>query len=142
MTIFFCGETVGFYPDAPYGDAVGKACVELSDNQYQALMREIEQGKAISVVDGWPVAVDRVISFEQLVAFERSWRDAELSSSEWLVNRHRDEQDMPLSTTLAAEQFAELLIYRQSLRDWPQSELFPDAEQRPVAPPWIAEQIQ
>ncbi|MNJ81941.1 hypothetical protein D3C77_810250 [compost metagenome] len=59
-----------------------------------------------------------------------------------MVNRHRDEQDLPLSTTLAAEQFAELLIYRQSLRDWPQSELFPDAEQRPVAPSWIAEQTQ
>lgn len=73
---------------------------------------------------------------------ERTWRDAEIRSTEWMVSRHRDEVDMQLATTLEAEQYAELLTYRQALRDWPQSAPFPGSAQRPVAPPWIAEQTQ
>ena len=65
-----------------------------------------------------------------------------MNATEWLITRHRDEQDMQVLTTLTAEQFAELLVYRQALRDLPQSEVFPDTAQRPVAPPWIAEQTQ
>lgn len=82
------------------------------------------------------------VSLEQLAAVERDWRDAEVSSTEWLVTRHRDEQDLQRETTLSAAQFAELLIYRQALRDWPQSPDFPKVEQRPVAPLWIAGQTQ
>jgi hypothetical protein len=73
---------------------------------------------------------------------ERTWRDTELQSTEWLVTRHRDEQDLAQDTTLTTEQFAGLQGYRQALRDWPQSEHFPDSQYRPVAPPWIAEQTQ
>ncbi|WP_439125648.1 MAG: phage tail assembly chaperone [Pseudomonas rhizophila] len=79
---------------------------------------------------------------EDLAVSERGWRDAEVSVTEWLVTRHRDEQDMQLATTLPAEQFAELLSYRQALRDWPAAEAFPDSAQRPVAPRWLAEQTQ
>ncbi|WHS62258.1 phage tail assembly chaperone [Pseudomonas sp. G2-4] len=73
---------------------------------------------------------------------ERVWRNLELQATEWLVTRHRDEQDLALVPTLATEQFAELLTYRQSLREWPQTDTFPNIESRPVAPSWIAEQVQ
>ncbi|WP_460104733.1 phage tail assembly chaperone [Pseudomonas sp. S2_D10] len=73
---------------------------------------------------------------------ERVWRNVELQGTEWLVTRHRDEQDLGHPPTLTSEQFAELLTYRQALRDWPQTGDFPSAEYRPVAPPWIAEQTQ
>ncbi|GGU68706.1 hypothetical protein GCM10009504_27370 [Pseudomonas laurentiana] len=77
---------------------------------------------------------------EQLAVTERAWRDTALAAVVWLRDRHRDQQDLGGSTTLTAEQFQELLLYMQALRDWPQSEQFPEAEHRPVAPPWIAEQ--
>ncbi|WP_226939961.1 tail fiber assembly protein [Pseudomonas aylmerensis] len=73
---------------------------------------------------------------------ERSWRDGELASLMWLRERHRDQLEISRETTLSAEQFTELLEYMQDLRDWPQSPDFPDIEQRPVPPAWIAEQIQ
>ncbi|WP_214508933.1 phage tail assembly chaperone [Pseudomonas brassicacearum] len=73
---------------------------------------------------------------------ERAWRDAKLTASEWLVTRHRDEQDLGKETTLSASQFSELLIYRQALRDWPQTETFPEVEFRPISPAWIDEQVQ
>lgn len=73
---------------------------------------------------------------------ERAWRDATLQGISWLRERHRDEQDLQMPTTLTAPQFSSLLGYLQQLRDWPQSDRFPDLDQRPVAPPWIAEQSQ
>lgn len=79
---------------------------------------------------------------EQIEAAERLWRDAAVNDVLWLRERHRDEQDLQRSTTLTGERFTELLAYLQALRDWPQSEQFPEAEHRPVAPPWITEQTQ
>lgn len=66
-----------------------------------------------------------------LSAIERSWRDRSVNETEWLVTRHRDERELKLNTTLTSVQFAELLVYRQSLRDWPQSTDFPKSEHRP-----------
>ncbi|KIR18960.1 hypothetical protein PFLU4_05390 [Pseudomonas fluorescens] len=86
--------------------------------------------------------VPPVINDSEQADAERMWRNTELQSTEWLVTRHRDEQDLAQETTLTTEQFAELLGYRLALRDWPQSEHFPDSQYRPVAPPWIAEQTQ
>ena len=102
--------------------------------------------RLVSETDGIWVHLDGAItkqplpppSAEVLGASERTWRDDAVASTEWLVNRHRDELDMQLATTLTDEQFAELLVYRQALRDWPQSQAFPDAEQRPVAPAFLS----
>lgn len=74
--------------------------------------------------------------------FEREWRNQAVASTEWLVTRHRDEQGLDRPTTLTTEQFAELLTYRQALRDWPQSSDFPSHEHRPPAPAWIADQTE
>lgn len=73
---------------------------------------------------------------------ERSWRDGELASLMWLRERHRDQLEIAVDTTLSGEQFTELLHYMQDLRDWPQSPGFPDSEHRPVAPAWIAGQAE
>jgi hypothetical protein len=87
-------------------------------------------------------ALELVIADSRLVDVERAWRDAELASLIWLRDRHRDQLDMGSVTTLTAEQFSDLLLYMQALRDWPQSPSFPDVSLRPAAPPWIAEQVE
>lgn len=96
------------------------------------------------VQTGWLYADDvfaeRVESEEERRAAERQWRDVELSAQQWIRDRHRDELDLGRSTTLSDQQFSELLEYLQALRDWPQSEAFPDMAYRPAAPVWIAEQ--
>ncbi|QKS81974.1 phage tail assembly chaperone [Pseudomonas bijieensis] len=93
------------------------------------------------LIDGEFVALSESPPSERADA-ERVWRNTELLSTEWLITRHRDEQDLAQDTTLTMEQFSELLGYRKALRDWPQSERFPDSQYRPLAPPWIAEQTQ
>ncbi|MGO2287718.1 phage tail assembly chaperone [Pseudomonas lundensis] len=73
-------------------------------------------------------------------AYERRWRDAEVESVKWLRERHRDEADLGIKTSLTADQFIQLLSYLQALRDWPQAPDFPVQNNRPVQPDWIAEQ--
>jgi hypothetical protein len=132
---FFCPETLGLYPGAPYGDAIGKECIELSEAEYRELA-----GHALALnAEGRPVLVASLpLTAEQLEAAERAWRDGELIRTEWLIARHRDEVDMTNPTTLSAEQYGELLAWRQLLRDWPESAAFPDAAGRPSPPAWLA----
>lgn len=68
---------------------------------------------------------------------ERAWRDAEVAAIEWLRDRHRDEVELAVKTTLAAGQYTELLGYLQDLRNWPQRATFPVRADRPVAPGWL-----
>lgn len=70
-------------------------------------------------------------------ATEREWRDTELAEMMWLRDRHRDQQELGVDTTLASGQFTELLAYMQALRDWPQSDAFPDSAARPVSPAYL-----
>ncbi|MDR6956598.1 hypothetical protein J2W43_000561 [Pseudomonas brassicacearum] len=91
---------------------------------------------------GLPCLVDAPEPTQDLEAQERVWRDNELSGVLWLRERHRDQLEIESPTTLTTEQFNELLVYLQALRDWPQSPDFPDSQNRPKAPAWIAEQIQ
>ncbi|AZF57438.1 phage protein [Pseudomonas sp. R11-23-07] len=79
---------------------------------------------------------------EEAANEERRWRDSELLDLVWLRDRHRDQAEMGADTTLTAEQYAELLSYMQQLRDWPQSDNFPDTGKRPVPPAWIKDQAR
>lgn len=86
--------------------------------------------------------VDAYATEEQAARQERGWRDGEVEAVKWLRERHRDEMDLAITTTLTTAQFKSLLTYLQALRNWPQSPSFPDLLQRPVAPGWIATQKQ
>lgn len=85
--------------------------------------------KALAVEDNEPPAA------------ERTWRQSALSATEWLVTRHRDEQELGRGTTLKAQQYLELLEYRQALRDWPGAGAFPSSVLRPSVPQWLVGQI-
>ncbi|WP_331694906.1 phage tail assembly chaperone [Pseudomonas sp. ZY71] len=82
-----------------------------------------------------------VVADQAPAAAERSWRQASLSATEWMVTRHRDEQELGRGTLLKAAQYLELLEYRQALRDWPDSAFFSAADSRPSAPLWLASVI-
>lgn len=103
------------------------------DLKWRACSAQVQLGWLYA--DG--VFAEKVESEEESRQAERQRRDAELAARQWLRERHRDEQDLGRPTTLSNEQFTELLVYLQSLRDWPQYEAFPDSRQRPTAPKWI-----
>lgn len=94
---------------------------------------------------GW-VVIDGVLepppdqSVVELAAVERVWRDGQLTATQWLTGRHRDEIDLGDALTLTADQYVELLTFRKALRDWPQGAQFPYATHRPAPPDWMATQ--
>lgn len=58
-----------------------------------------------------------VINTENIFMKLRQSRDVRISSTTWLVERHREEQEMNIATTLSENEYNELLNYRQALRD-------------------------
>lgn len=118
---------------------------EISEELYQTIIANPERGKVRSHdAEGLPTLIDPPVykpTRADLETTERLWRDEQVSATEWLVTRHRDEQDMQLTTTLTAEQFATLLVFRQALRDWPQDSRFPYSDFRPVGPAWLADLV-
>ncbi|MNJ23368.1 hypothetical protein D3C77_177530 [compost metagenome] len=127
-------------------DQIPTDAVLIDDGRYDEVIANPDPAKMRSHdADGLPVLIDAPVyvpTVVELEAAERIWRDSQVTTTEWLVTRHRDEQDMQQSTTLTAEQFAALLVYRQMLRDWPQDSRFPYCAFRPVEPSWLAEQVQ
>lgn len=128
----------GFHTEIP-ADAV-----VIPDQRHEEVIVNPVAGKVRSHdADGLPILIDPPgPTPEQLAEAERQWRDEAISQVQWLINRHRDEVEIGLATTLTIEQFAELLGYVQSLRDWPAAPLFPDVSGRPLAPQWLASQTE
>jgi hypothetical protein len=127
----------GMHTDIP-DDAI-----QISEDLYRSVIGNASLEKVRNHGEnGLPYLVDAPQVKRDPDAFERDWRDAELDSVIWLRERHRDQQDIDADTTLSGGQFAELLVYIQTLRDWPQSPNFPNTEYRPLTPTWIGEQTK
>ncbi|OLF55424.1 phage tail assembly chaperone [Pseudomonas chlororaphis] len=92
--------------------------------------------------NGLPFLVDAPPpTIEQRATVEREWRDEQLLATDGFINRHRDEVEVAGETTFTGEQYRELQVYRQRLRDWPETAVFPDRAERPTAPGWLLEQL-
>lgn len=63
---------------------------------------------------------------EQLASIERAWRDTELDRADIELNKVQD--GMGTGTVGTWRE------YRCALRNWPESEFFPDPTKRPIAP--------
>lgn len=136
--------TTGCFYDVRIHKDIPDDAVDVTDAQFQDLSTGRNTGKQIGSKGGFLILVDPepvVLTREESEARERAWRNAELERVKWLRERHRDQHEMGVAPALTADQFGELLAYMQDLRDWPQSELFPDSEQRPNAPSWVAEHL-
>lgn len=141
--IFYSPTTCGFY-ESGRNAVIPDDAIEVTAEERNELLAGQSGEKLIGVGgDGRPLLLDRPgPTPEKLAELERRWRDSELSLAASMRDRHRDQLEIEVETTLAGEQFAELLRYMQALRDWPQSPDFPDSQHRPAAPPWIDGQAQ
>lgn len=81
--------------------------------------------------DGW--VIDDAARIEAAQVTERAWRNAQISVTDYLAM-----PDYPIS----ADQRTELYAYRQALRNWPEAGAFPEQQERPQQPGWIAAQAQ
>ncbi|WP_448177357.1 phage tail protein [Pseudomonas putida] len=141
MAIFSSKSARAFYDDE-INAVIPEDAVRISKELHAKIISGPENGKSIEWrADGVPFLVDRPApTIAELAASERLWRDEQLLATDGIVTRHRDERDIGAHTTLNSEQFSELLEYRQDLRNWPQTDAFPDSPQRrPISPAWVAE---
>jgi len=143
MLLFYAPSTGGFYNSVDHGKKLPDDAVEISEEAYSALFAAPFLNKRIESDDtGRPILLELQIKTETQMNKETQWRDAQLTATDRLVARDRDEMDDGGGTTLDQTQYTQLQAYRRALRDWPQDELFPAAEHRPVAPLWLATQLQ
>lgn len=140
--MFYSKTTKGFYDESIHS-SMPDDVVGISAEKYAELMGGQSAGKVISCGDdGYPLLTDPPpVSDEVLQLNERVWRDAQLSATDGVVSRHRDEVEEDGPTSLTPEQYSELQAYRRALRNWPEAGEFPFAEHRPAAPSWLSEAI-
>lgn len=58
----------------------------------------------------------------------RELRNVELDGLSWLIERHKEEVELGINTTLSSEEYQKILRYKQYLRDMPQDNNFPNIE--------------
>lgn len=146
-TYYFSPSRLAFYPDSlrdvyeasPQGWP--EDGVAVTTERYEQLYAEHLQGRVFSAgSDGEPMTKEPdPPSPEQLAATERAWRGSQLNATDALVQRHRDELEDGANTTLSAEEYQELQVYRHALREWPETDGFPSTDLRPVPPAWLSQ---
>jgi len=141
----FSPSNLQFYPDDigyEMTDIPGDV-IDIPPDDFAAAM-DRAPGESLKLENGRVVIVPapEIDTVERLVALERYWRSQQLAQTDAVVTRHRDELEDGLETTLTPAQYAELQVYRRSLRNWPEAGEFPLAEHRPVAPPWLVAELQ
>ncbi len=148
MKFFFSPLTTAFFRSDINGEpgdddnSLAADAIEVPRELYEQMLLVREQGgRVIAGKGGKPIAAPPLPPTDAEQAEKaRRWRDSQLTVSEWVVTRHRDEVDMAMKTTITTQQFSGLLKYRQALRDWPTAEGFPSEDLRPNAPDWLADQ--
>ena len=142
MKRFYSPSTQASYLEGIHNSMPGDV-VPITEKLYSSVIGNPPAGMIRAHDDkGLPYLISAPIVDPDLPAVERAWRDSELIALTALRDRHRDQLEIEAETTLSIEQFRELLVYLQQLRDWPQSGFFPDANNRPSAPGWLAEAQQ
>lgn len=150
MKFYFSPSVTAFYRSDISGELGSDECsmpddvLEVSSDLFERLSRVREQGgRVVPDENGIPIAAPALLpASEKLAEKERRWRDLMISTTEWIVTRHRDEVDMGQETMITPEQFSELLRYRQALRDWPTVDGFPNVDLRPNPPDWVADETE
>lgn len=130
-----------FYDSAIHSkDQLPGDAVEIGKELHQSLLEGVSsQSKMIDFSSSPPLLIDLPEpSEEMLAAVESGWRDSQLRRTDDIVTRHRDEREMGGPTTLTSSEFMTLMGYRKALRDWPDSDLFPDSRFRPAEPQLIS----
>ncbi|WP_095119246.1 phage tail assembly chaperone [Pseudomonas sp. Irchel s3f10] len=138
---YFSPATSGFYHSDVHGVSIPSDAFALSEGEYCGLVSNAPKGTVLSLnSEGRP---ERFFLAEPSSdAQERMWRDKALELTQWLVLRDAEELEMGEGTTLRTEEFKELLVYRQALRDWPNQPDFPDSHSRPVEPDWLEDLLR
>lgn len=135
--MIYSSKTTGLFHD-PDLDTLPDDAIEISPELHAYLVENQSAIHRINFDTAPPSLIERPpMPYEQLADIERTWREGQLMTSDGFVARHRDELESAGPTSLSAEQYSQLQLYRRQLRDWPQSPDFPNQALRPTQPVWL-----
>jgi hypothetical protein len=139
MTVFYSPDT-GYFYDDQVCSFIPEDAREFDAEERDALLAQVSHGKRLVCgPEGLPVLMDAPAqSHEELAEVERYWRSVQLTVTDGVVTRHRDEVEEGSPKTLTPTQYTELQAYRRLLRNWPESGEFPLLQHRPPAPEWLS----
>ncbi|WP_213878630.1 hypothetical protein [Pseudomonas sp. dw_358] len=83
-----------------------------------------------------PYDEDIVVTIDPALA-ARAWIEDHLKTTEEMVTHYREQLDLGEAPDISAEQFAELLRWRRTVRQWPKAPDYPAPASRPRALPWM-----
>lgn len=123
----FSPSTRAFYDPASWPHHLPSDTVLISTGDHARLLGELSEGRVLDVdADGYPVTAEPAgPDIEQLAHLARQRRDAGIASVQWLIERHRSEVSLQLTTTLTDEDYLLVHQYVQDLRDVPEQDGFP-----------------
>lgn len=133
--MLFSKETGGFYDRTIHGEDIPADAVEITAEHHAALMQAQSEGKVITADDnGYPVAVERPPpGMAQMMGALRAERDRRLVAATAILDRHRNQRDFALETTITDTQARAWASYAQALRNLPETTI------DPANPVWPAE---
>lgn len=136
MSIVFSPSTRAFYPIDTWPHDLPDDIVAVEAKVHARLFEDLGAGKILDVdANGYPVAVVAPSpSASELASQARRRRDREIGDLQWLIERHRGEAALNLSTTLTHEDYLLVLQHVQDLRDVPEQDQFPSVIDWPVLP--------
>lgn len=85
----------------------------------------------------WSQTVTQEMRAAERAREARALRDGLIASTMWVAERHRGQVQLGLETSITAEQYTDLLMHHQVLRDWTTQPGWPDINM-PPAPLWLA----
>ena len=136
MKHYYSPKTGGLYCSYAHKDIPDDAD-EIPSALYSELINAAALGYVVSSDKPWR-AVPVAITDEMRADEARRRRDDAIKSVMWVAERHRDQTQLQIDTSISEEQFVDLLEYIQVLRDWPAQPGWPDID-LPLPPDWLAE---
>ncbi|MGS4930350.1 hypothetical protein ACVDHJ_01745 [Aeromonas sp. 25-281] len=136
MKYYYSPKTGGLYCAYAHKDIPADA-EEIPSALYTELINAPSLGYVVSSDKPWR-AVPVAITDEMKAADARRRRDDAITSVMWVAERHRDQTQLQIDTSISEAQFVDLLAFIQVLRDWPALPGWPDID-IPLPPDWLAE---
>lgn len=136
MSIYFSASTSAFYDTQVWSNDLPVDAVEIDPVTHTDLLQALTEGHVIVANDnGHPEAVSPPPLTPILLASKaRRLRDDRIAAVRWLIDRHRDETALGLTTALTGEDYRLVLQYVQLLRDLPEQDGFPGQIEWPELP--------
>ena len=132
--MFFSRSSLGFYDLSIHSTAIPADAVEITAEQYAALLAGQASGKQIKAnAKGVPILVDPPAPTDADIGTQvRAERDARMRDFEWRYDRFLRETRLAQPTT---DKLADLDAHMQALANVPEQAGFPRGVKWPVYPP-------